>query len=227
MRRMRYIIFVIAAVISAAGCGKEQDRNTVQEDGIIWDNVQNDNDMENENGGGQPDEEDSQDEVSKSVNPTFTGDTLELFGLEEMEAFDLLGKGSILSASGYTIRNENGIEVYLSNSIDEVNVYTVQQVVIDADTDVSFHGIKVGDSLKDTDKILMDEDAIYAGGLKWSIKIEGYEYQICFTTLDDQTIASIEASRIQNYGVEKEFDLSDNPFSYEEDLHDLEPQYWE
>lgn len=174
-------------------------------------------------------------DIPEPKNEALSGETLQLIGLEWKEAYDLMGKGSDpnLTNDGrclYISNDKNGISVSLTNTIDNIDLYTVHSVILEKDCDVSFYGVRIGDTLKNADKLLMDNEAKYLGSLKWYIKIDSVPYNIQLHTADDKTIASIEGS-IAEYDMDTDMELQkkldDFPFSYTEDCHNLEPLYWE
>lgn len=166
--------------------------------------------------------------VKQSGSPTFSGESLKFFGLGREEAFELLGDGGTTVDLKYLSNDKNGMEVNVTNTAEDMETYTVNQVRLSKDAGVTFKGMKVGDTLKDADKNLMGDGATYHGNLEWRIKIDGQMYQIRLGSSDDKTISTIEATIMQDMGngENQTPDLS-NSFSYEEDMHDLEPIYWE
>lgn len=166
--------------------------------------------------------------VKQSGSPTFSGESLKFFGLGREEAFELLGDGGTTVDLKYLSNDKNGMEVNVTNTAEDMETYTVNQVRLSKDAGVTFKGMKVGDTLKDADKDLMGDGATYHGNLEWRIKIDGQMYQIRLGSSDDKTISTIEATIMQDMGngENQTPDLS-NSFSYEEDMHDLEPIYWE
>lgn len=166
--------------------------------------------------------------VKQSGSPTFSGESLKFFGLGREEAFELLGDGGTTVDLKYLSNDKNGMEVNVTNTAEDMETYTVNQVRLSKDAGVTFKGMKVGDTLKDADKDLMGDGATYHGNLEWRIKIDGQVYQIRLGSSDDKTISTIEATIMQDMGngENQTPDLS-NSFSYEEDMHDLEPIYWE
>lgn len=165
---------------------------------------------------------------AKSGGPAFSGETLKFFGMEGEEAFELLGDGGVTSDMKYMSNDKNGMEVILGNSAEALDTYMVNEVRLQGNSDVTFNGIKVGDSLKDTDKKLMSGGAEYQTGLLWKTTIDGELYRIQLSTTDDKTISAIDATWIQDLGNgEGETPDLSNSFSYQEDPHDFEPNYWE
>lgn len=165
----------------------------------------------------------------KSSSPTFSGDVIQFLGLVSDEAFDLLGNGALSEQTGYISNDKNNMEVYLTNSDDDIYKYVVYLVRLNAKTNVTFDGIEVGDTLKDADKHLMDGGAIYSGDLKWILDIDGTSYLIWCATSDDKTISSLEAmiSDISIDEINKQNKKLEGPYSYIQDMYELEPRYWE
>lgn len=205
MKRMKNYLFMLCAILiiaSLTACGGE------------------DSTPSGENGSGSV--------IKESGSPTFSGESLKFFGLGREEAFELLGEGGTTVDLKYLRNDKNGMEVNVTNTAEDMETYTVNQVRLSKDAGVTFKGMKVGDTLKDVDKDLMGDGATYHGNLEWRIKIDGQLYQIRMGSSDDKTISSIEATIMQDTGngENQTPDLS-NSFTYEEDLHDLEPVYWE
>lgn len=175
--------------------------------------------------------EDSGDAINKKNNgPTFSGDIIKFFGLTWDEAWDMMGSGSESTTLHFITNDKIGMEVSLTNSADDINKYIIHLVRLNSKADVSFNGIKIGDALKDTDKHLMDHGAVYLGDLKWMIDIGGTSYQIKCITSDDKTISSLETmvSDVSADEVNKQSEqLGKNSFSFTQDMHELEPVYWE
>lgn len=157
---------------------------------------------------------------------TFTGDVREFMGLSGKEAFELSGDGFHTADRDRYITNEkNGMEIHLTNSIDNLTLFTVYLVRLNLDAGVSFYGIKVGDTLKDTDRILMDAGASYMGELKWILPIDDTKYQVNLATSDNQTIESMEAGLCMDPDPDS-ITVSDSYFSHKGDYHEFEA-YWE
>jgi hypothetical protein len=169
------------------------------------------------------------DDQSAAAYPAFSGDTISLFGLEQMEAFLLLGEGAVDMYANEVHNEENGVSVYLTNSFDNIELFTVNSVQLSKDSDVSFNGIEIGGALKDVDRQLMDGGAHYEGNLIWYIFIDDTPYEISLDTYDDKTISFIKAEIIDpdmaRYYIEG-VELDNNSFSFKTDYHDLE-RYWD
>lgn len=165
---------------------------------------------------------------AKGGGPTFSGETLKFFGMDGEAAFELLGDGSTTADMKYMTNDKNGMEVLLGNSAQELDTFKVNEVRLNADSGVTFNGIKVGDSLKDTDKKLMDGGAEYQTNLLWKTTIDGKLYRIQLSSTDDKTISAIDAVWVEELGNgEGETPDLSNSFTYQEDPHDFEPNYWE
>lgn len=232
------IILVLGASFTACGNSDKSAKTSSTESAQLPDEAYNSEeetlppDASDES---EPTKFSSSSDIPEPKNEALSGETLQLIGLEWKEAYDLMGKGSDpnLTNDGrclYISNDKNGISVSLTNTIDNIDLYTVHSVILEKDCDVSFYGIKIGDTLKNADKLLMDNGAKYLGSLKWYIEIDSAPYNIQLNTADDKTIASIEGS-IPEYDMsidlEMQKKLEDSPFSYTEDWHNSEPLYWE
>ena len=215
----RFIILLLALILTLclASCGGDNDEAATSSD------------SDSANGAAS---ETSQDGNSKDGKyPAFSGDTLELFGLEWEDAFEAMGDGSTSDGGNFISNDEIGLYASLTNHIEDMATDRVGTVAIEKVGDVSFYGLKVGDTLKDADKLFMDNGASYNGELNWQIEIDGKTFSVKLTTSDNKTIDSIEATDLNASGAldhgDAEEEIPDNPYSYEQDLHEFEPIYWE
>lgn len=171
----------------------------------------------------------SQQNKGETTAPAFEGDTKKFFGMEFEEALELAGAGAITNSSQYIVNDSIDLEIYLTNSIDDMTTYRVNRVYFDSeDAELSFLGICVGDTLKEADKILMNQETTYKGELTWVVSTDEEEYTVKLTTSNNINVDSIEVNSIvySEYYPKEKTELN-NPFAYEQDMHELEPIYWE
>lgn len=221
---------MVAAVILAAiatACGSKEQTNEPLPNGsapLPNEQIDTEEDISSDT--------DSHDADATPSGAIFSGDVSQLFGLSWEEALKIsgtAGTGSVTDQSQYIENESIGLEIFLTNSIDDMTTYKVNEVSFDsADADLSFLGIHVGDTLKDADKILMEQGSIYRGELNWVFSTEEMEYTVKLSTSDDKTIGSVSVS-VMEYSeyYPKLQDELDNPFTYEQDMHEIEPIYWE
>lgn len=164
----------------------------------------------------------------KVSTPTFAGDTAKFFKLNWKDALNLSGNGATTNSSQYIFNKNNNLEIYLTNSADNLTEYYVNKIAFDSKSkNLSFYGVSIGDTLKSADKTLMAKESIYKGNLTWVFSTDTEEYTVKLTSVDDKTVNSVEVSLMiysEYYPKPKKVT---NPYTYTEDMHDLEPLYWE
>lgn len=227
---MKKVLIALLVAISLAACGN--DKEGIPSESQKETNQTTQQSQATTNTDDNSASKDGSSQTGKADNtPTFSGDVIEFFGLGWDDALKLLGNGSTIITSRSISNDKNGVEVSLTNSADNLKVYLVDRVRIQSNSDVSFHGMRVGDSLKETDKLLMDGGASYSGELSWTTEIEKETYTIKCYTDDDKTIASMEVFESMTSMADiKKLSEKLNSYdqgAYEQDMHEFEPIYWE